>query len=320
MSISVLLPTYNNSKFIFAAVKSILEQTYKNFELLIIDDGSTDNTVEVIKSFKDSRIRLICHDKNQGLGGTLNHGLELSEYALVARMDGDDISLPERLECQLEYLRKNPRVDILSCRYAVLVNNKIRYFFDAPEHHAEIKKRLALHSEIIHSGVIYKKETILSLEGYKNIPIEDFELWLRIKDKMVFGNVPQILLIKRYHDEAISQQLEIKCRSAYEYLEPYYYNLQTEFGIKNSFLYKGWREYFYGNKKKAMMYFLKLKFHLFYHPKVFVALLFTYLGENQFIYMKELRLRFRINYYLRYFQRDLRKIRIFLKYFTEIQG
>ena len=311
--ISVLLPTYNNSKYVFPAVTSIINQTYKDFEFLIIDDGSTDNTVEIIKSFSDSRIRLICRDKNRGLGDTLNEGLKLSRYPLVARMDGDDISTPDRFERQLEYLNKNPEVDILSSKYAVLIGNKIRYIVDTAESHNKIKERLALHSDIIHSGLIYKKDKILRYGGYKNIPIEDFELWLRLKDKVVFGNVPEVLLIKRYHREAISQQLEIKNQSAYNYLEPFYNNPENEFGIRQKNDYYGWREYFYGDKKMARKYFRFARFRIFTNPRILTAFIVTFIGYPQFSSFKELRLKFRLLYLLMYFKKSNIEIRRYLK-------
>jgi glycosyltransferase involved in cell wall biosynthesis len=315
MGISVLLPTYNNSKYIYQSVCSILNQTYKDFELLIIDDGSSDNTVQIIKSIKDSRIRLICHEKNLGLGETLNQGLQISGYPLVARMDGDDISMPDRFKCQLEYLRIHPDVDVLSSKYAVLIGNKIRYVVNTSEHHDKIREKLVLHSEINHSGLIYKKDIILKYGGYKNIYIEDYELWLRLKDKIVFGNVQKVLLIKRYHDNAISQQLENKNRSAYVLTEQYYNNLEHEFGLKNINVYKGWREYFYGDKKTARFYFNKLNLRILINPRILSAYLTTFLSEKNFKAFKELRLRLRINYALKFFRKEFTNLRNFLKDF-----
>jgi glycosyltransferase involved in cell wall biosynthesis len=101
------MPVYNGSKHLSDAVDSILTQTYTNFEFLIIDDASTDNSFEILKSYKDDRIRLIKNEKNIGLSASLNKGLNLALGKYIARMDQDDISLPNRLEKQIEYFKEH---------------------------------------------------------------------------------------------------------------------------------------------------------------------------------------------------------------------
>lgn len=112
--ISVLMPAYNAEKYIKEAIESILNQTFSNFEFIIIDDGSIDATEEIIKSFKDSRIVYIKNEKNLGLIKTLNKGISIARGEFIARMDSDDISMPQRFELQLDVFKKYKGVDIVN--------------------------------------------------------------------------------------------------------------------------------------------------------------------------------------------------------------
>ncbi len=313
--ITVLLPTYNNSLHITAAVRSILGQTFKDFELLIIDDCSTDDTVSKIKEFSDERIVLFENSQNKGLAETLNFGLKAARYGIVARMDGDDISLPDRLAKQYNFLKNNNSVHVLSSFYAVFRNNKILYTVETNTKHEEIKKRLALHSEIMHPAVMYRRDIILERGGYKNAFIEDYELWLRVKDSVVFHNLPEILLLKRYSDSSISGNIKRKNESVYEYTKKYYENPSSEFGIDDNSvnLYRGWREYFYGSAKKARYYFIKSPAAFLKSPRAVIAFFITFLTEKTFIGFKELRLRFRLVYLAKYFSSCNRSLRKYLK-------
>lgn len=107
---SVLMPVYNGEKYLREAIDSILEQTLTDFEFLIIDDGSKDNSVQIINSYNDPRIRLVKNETNLGISKTLNRGIEMASAEFIARMDADDISYPARLQKQYDYLIKHPRV------------------------------------------------------------------------------------------------------------------------------------------------------------------------------------------------------------------
>ncbi|MCP8319033.1 MAG: glycosyltransferase, partial [Candidatus Methylarchaceae archaeon HK01B] len=111
--ITILMSVYNGEKYLREAIDSILNQTFKDFEFLIINDGSTDRTVEILRSYHDSRIKIITNEKNMGLTKSLNKGLKIARSEYVARMDADDISYPRRLEVQYEYMKKNPDVGIV---------------------------------------------------------------------------------------------------------------------------------------------------------------------------------------------------------------
>ena len=123
-AVSVLMPVYNVEKYIGEAIESILNQTFNDFEFIIIDDASTDNTVSVIEKFSDNRIKLIRNETNIKLAASLNKGLRIAQGKYIARMDGDDISLPHRFQKLYEFLENNPSVDICGSAMRVFGNEE----------------------------------------------------------------------------------------------------------------------------------------------------------------------------------------------------
>jgi glycosyltransferase involved in cell wall biosynthesis len=121
--ITVLMPVYNGEKYLREAIDSIFNQTFTDFEFLIVDDGSTDNSVEIINSYQNSRINLVKNDKNEGLVYTLNRGLSLAKGEYIARMDCDDISLPERLKKQIDFLDSNSEIAVVGT-WIKVINEK----------------------------------------------------------------------------------------------------------------------------------------------------------------------------------------------------
>ena len=121
--ITVLMPVYNASLFLREAIESILNQTYKNFEFIIINDGSTDSSLQIIESFKDPRIKLVNNERNLGIIKTRNKGLQLAKGKYIANMDADDISLPTRLEKQFTFLEKNPDVAVIASKLVLINQN-----------------------------------------------------------------------------------------------------------------------------------------------------------------------------------------------------
>lgn len=117
--ISVIMPVFNGEKYLHEAIKSILSQTFDDYEFLIINDGSIDNTRNIIESYRDDRIRIIDNEINQGLASSLNKGIGLSRGVYIARMDADDVSFPERFKRQIEFLQLHPEIDLLGCRAVV---------------------------------------------------------------------------------------------------------------------------------------------------------------------------------------------------------
>jgi glycosyltransferase involved in cell wall biosynthesis len=306
------MPTYNCAEYITEAITSILNQTYKDFEFLIIDDGSTDNTEEILENINDLRIRYI-KKKNTGLVDTLNYGLGLSTYDLILRMDSDDIAHPYLIEKQLSYLSKDPDIDLLSCWYAVFYKKRIEYVIKNPVEHEQIVKGLLLHSYIQHPSCLYNKNLINKYGNYSTDVIEDYGLWLRMMKDVKFKNIPEVLFYYRFRKDSVSR-INIEERNILHYRtqQVYYNDLYYFFNIKDKieeFKYRGWREFFYGDKNKARMYWLQDKRCFLRDYRIGLAFLLTKLPEKMLTWWKENRIRYRIKYWITMFTKENRIIR-----------
>jgi len=292
--ITVLLPTYNSEKYISQAIKSILNQTLKDFEFLIIDDGSKDNTERVVKSFKDKRIKYF-KKEHTGLADTLNYGLKIAKHDWVARMDADDISHPQRLELQMNYLSEHKDIDWISCWYAVF-DNKLRYKFKLPEFSDEIVKNLVLSSSICFPGSIFRKNKIIKNNGFKREVFEDYDFFLRAKNQLRFYNVQEILYFQRKRSKSLSRKDFEKTKNIiYNIQAPYFPNLKSEFNLKNDrqiFILKGWREFLYGNKNKCRDFWNNLGIYLLLNPKIILMYILTFLSEGKFKNIRKIGFKF----------------------------
>ena len=202
-SVSVILPAYNCEKYIARAIESVLYQTFTDFELIIINDGSTDRTEEIIKSFSDPRILYQINNPNQGLVFTLNKGIEIAKGKYIARMDGDDIAFRERFEKQLNYLDKNGNVDLVATVVALIDENDHPCgTWESDERNIsekDIRNQLPKDNCIAHPTVMGKMEIF---RKYKYNPTqsqsEDYDLWLRmISDGVIIHKLPEPLLQHR---------------------------------------------------------------------------------------------------------------------------
>jgi glycosyltransferase involved in cell wall biosynthesis len=194
--VSIGMSVFNCEKTLSASVRSILNQTYSNWELILIDDGSQDRTVEIAESFQDDRIKVFVDGLNQQLPVRLNQAIALSRGKYFARMDGDDISYPERLQCQVEYLEKNPEIDLLGTSY---IN------FDRDGHATGVVNRNLSHPEIcsrpwsnfslLHPTWMGKLDWFLKYQYRPDaIRMEDYDLMLRTYQTNKFAALPNILL------------------------------------------------------------------------------------------------------------------------------
>lgn len=287
------MPVYNDSGFLRCSVKSILNQEFSEFEFLIIDDGSTDNTEEVIQEFKDSRInyKKIPH---KGLAGALNYGLSEASGDFIARIDADDLNTSQRLRIQLDAFNRNPELDVISSR-SVYFNGKykILFFIDPPEKDSEIKSFLNLHNPINHSAVIFRKKKITENRGYNETfnCYEDFELWFRLRDKLTFHVIPEYLVYTRLRrDSLTARENKTKIHKLlFDNAFKEYNKSNDEKGKEywNNILF--WIEYFYGDKIRARKYAGKKMTY-----KKLLAFLNTYLPEKAFMNVAGLRIRQRI--------------------------
>jgi glycosyltransferase involved in cell wall biosynthesis len=205
--VTVLMPVYNGERYLKEAIESILDQTFTDFEFLIINDGSTDRSVGIIESYADSRIRLVDNGENLGLIKTLNKGIDLTRGEYIARMDADDISLPKRLEKQVGFMDSHPKVGICGT-WARIIDERglIKGLRKVPA------GRTALTlcwrpSPFIHSSCIMRS-TLLQKNKYSlEYPhAEDYALWLTLSRTTGFHNLDEYLLLYRIHGTNIGRK------------------------------------------------------------------------------------------------------------------
>jgi glycosyltransferase involved in cell wall biosynthesis len=202
--ISVILPVYNCEKYIFETVESVLLQTFVDFELLIIDDCSTDATISIIEEFDDARIQLIKKDKNTGYTDSLNYAISIARGFFIARMDGDDICLPKRFEKQVDFLEKNKNVIVCGTGIQIMGTDTLLHH---PSNHGEIKVKLCFGSSFYHPTVMGRKEFFVKNPYDKNYePAEDYDLWTRLAFQGELANLEEVLLLYRVHDKQVSNQ------------------------------------------------------------------------------------------------------------------
>lgn len=201
------MPAYNAAPYIGAAITSVLSQTMPCFELLIINDGSTDDTAAIIAAFDDVRIRLI-HQKNGGVAAALNKGLALAKGAYIARFDADDICLPNRLEQQLSYLETHTDY-VITGSDAEYISEQGEYlcYYSCHAHTNEaIKQQLLTSCPFTHSSVMFRKEAVMQYGGYPTgaINMEDHLLWIKLSAAGKFYNFPVPLIRVRFNPASVT--------------------------------------------------------------------------------------------------------------------
>lgn len=204
--ISVVMPVYNIQEFVAEAVQSVLSQTVADFEFIILDDGSTDDTLNIISKFSDPRIILV-RGQRLGLVEQLNQGLSIAKAPIVARMDGDDIAHPKRFEMQCELLKSHRDVGVVSSAYEEIdAKGKGIITRWLPESDVEIRAAMPRYCAICHSSAMFRKNLIDRYGGYDKqyFPAEDFELWVRLFPHVKFMNVPKPLVKKRLHSKSVT--------------------------------------------------------------------------------------------------------------------
>jgi len=297
MSVTVLITTYNCGEYISQAIKSVLKQTYKDFELLIIDDGSTDNTQEIIKRFRDERIRFI-QSKHIGRSSALNLGLKEASNDLISFCDADDIIHPKKIEKQLSLIKNEN--DLIFTDSAFFENDKILYELRIHNDLNTIKKKVALHGHLGPS-VFFNKKFIIEKAGFNSelIAFEDYDLWLRILNDSNIIIIPQVLYFQRLRENSLSTTETMKKKHIiYEIQKPYFEKLADHFSItsiKEQLIIKGWREYFYGSKNLARKYWIDAGITQ-WNIKLFITFLLSYLPESFLDYLKDKRIRLRLEY------------------------
>ena len=206
-SLTVLLPAYNAGPYLKEAIDSILNQTWTDFEFLIINDGSKDGTKEIIESYKDPRIKAV-HQENKGLITTLNEGIMAASGNIIARMDADDVCLPDRLKMQMEFLMQHEDHVLVGCEADIMDKdgNYLMPLIPIAHTDEEIREKINLKVPLIHPCVTFRKEAVIKAGLYpKNaIDFEDHLLWKNMLKVGKMCNLREKLLKVRFNPESVT--------------------------------------------------------------------------------------------------------------------
>lgn len=208
--ISVVMPVLNGEKYLAEAIESILNQTFQDFEFIIVDDGSTDRTPEILQSYaqKDPRIQILTNPINRGIGYSRNRGIALSRGEYIANMDADDWCLPERFEKQVNFMDSHPDVAVLGTACVIVANDgKSQRKLVHPSQPGLIRWHLLYGVPVIQPSTIIRKKVfenpdLLYDEGVP--PAEDYALWVKLAPNYKFSNLRDILYRYRWHESNIS--------------------------------------------------------------------------------------------------------------------
>ncbi len=198
IKVSIILSLYNSEKTANKTIQSILMQSYKNYEVIIINDGSTDKTYEVLKKYnKKKKIKIFNFNKNLGLATRLNYAIKKSIGDYIVRIDSDDLMTKKRIIHQLNQFKKDSSLDVVGGS-ALYINAFKKKKIYPVKKDPEIKNKMNYHNPIIHSSVMFKKKSIIKLGGYDKsfLRCQDYELWLRGKFVLKFLNLKKILVIR----------------------------------------------------------------------------------------------------------------------------
>jgi len=237
--ISVVMSVYNAEKYLDEAIQSILNQTYKDFEFIIINDGSTDKSLKIIKKYKsqDERIVLISRE-NRGLVASLNEGIEKARGKYIARMDADDISLPDRFEEQLRFMEENSDIGVCGSWVEVFGENRRSAIWKMATTDAKLRPRLLFSVTFAHPSVMMRKDLIdkycLKYNG-KYLHAEDYKFWLDFSKHTKFANIPKVLFQYRYLETSVSRVADnAKDEQRYETISSIFKDVLNKLGVKNT--------------------------------------------------------------------------------------
>lgn len=225
--ISVIMPAYNAQQYIAEAIDSILGQTFSDFELIVLNDCSRDATGEIVRSYSDSRLVYVENEENLGVAGTLNRGLALASGEYIARMDSDDISLPQRFAQQVAFLDANPQV--IACGSNAILFGDTQGKTEMPTDDRSIRLRMALTNPFVHPSMMLRKSALEGI-GYDCTfeGREDYRMWMVLSQRGELQNLPQPLLQYRLHGGQVTQQKDdAKAQKHFRLKKTYYEQLDV---------------------------------------------------------------------------------------------
>ena len=231
--ISLIMSVYNGEDYLSEAIESVLNQTFEDFELIVINDCSTDSTGEILSKYSqlDSRVKVHTNEVNLRLPSSLNKAISYAQGKYIARMDADDICLPERLEKQYKFMEENPDISLSSCRFMTLKNGVISSGGCGGKTDSDsIKALLLVTNPILHPGIIAKADVIKKLGYDKNFTCtEDMQLWTRfVMEGYKTRIIPEYLMIYRLHDKQITETTLEKQHNEVTKIQKIYYSKLLE--------------------------------------------------------------------------------------------
>ncbi len=202
--VSVIIPVYNAEKYIGEAVDSILRQTFKDFEIIILDDASTDKTPEIISSYKDDRIKVYRNEKNLYIAGNRNKGVALSKGKYIMWQDADDISMPDRMEVQYNLMESNPKIGICGSYLEIFDEGGTSHIRKYKTNDKEVRRTIFRYSPVAQPSAMIRKECFdkFGLYSLDMPPAEDIEMSFRIGQEYEFANIPRPLIRYRVHNKS----------------------------------------------------------------------------------------------------------------------
>jgi len=206
--ISVVMAVYNGTRFLREAIESVLGQNFSDFEFIIVDDGSTDETPEILASYADPRIRVLRNHENLGLAASLNRGIERARGEYLARMDADDISRAQRFARQVGFLEQHPEVILLGTAYEeVDEQGRVVRYGDLPLANNELQTELLLRNRFCHGVVMMRRKALIRAGGYDEAfeQSQDYDLWLRLAELGEIANLPEYLYAWRRHPGSVGR-------------------------------------------------------------------------------------------------------------------
>jgi glycosyltransferase involved in cell wall biosynthesis len=213
--VSVAMSVYNGEEYLRASIDSVLSQSFDNFEFIIVDDGSTDRSGEILRSYTDSRI-LLLEQCNQGVATALNHALRFAHGEYVARQDADDISLPERFAREVEFLDAHPQVAVVGTAASLIDRTSRRFstFMPFVRHERLVKELKRGVCPLMHGAVMLRRAALSQCGVYNPVfsHMQDVELWLRLSQSHRLANMREVLYQFRKHDSSITHKALIDLR------------------------------------------------------------------------------------------------------------
>jgi glycosyltransferase involved in cell wall biosynthesis len=287
--VSVIIPAYNQANFIDKAIESVLRQTYQDFEIIIINDGSKDNTEEIVKNYSDFRIRYICHANNMGVSEARNTGIRASRCDCIALLDSDDEFLPVKLDMQTKLLRNEPSDVGVVCAWSLNMDKKGNYI----SKRCLPKKGGYIFEDLLSTNYMSVTTLLIRRECFEKVGLfdssldgqEDWDMWIRIAKYYKFSLIKIPLAKRRIHPNRISYNLEKKVITAKRIIKKHINELKIRRNIHSRhYLYIGFRLCRIGKTKEGRRYLLKAISLYPFCIKCYIYMIGSLFGPKFFLY------------------------------------